>query len=237
MTKNTKLLRKAAQKEKDFYFKILYPIQDIVLENIQRREFYLTGGTALSRFYYNHRFSDDLDFFYDGYNHPKENFNFSYREIIYGLEKAFEKVELIMDGEFFKRIFVTKNSTALKIEFVYENYKTVGNKKEFKGALIDSRENICANKIGTVMERRTTKDFFDLYYLLKDVELAQAISWSELKRVPPDYEGLMIATGDLLKSPHQLEGEVLILQPVDNNKFMEFVTKLIGDLMAHAKKG
>ncbi|MDR1421550.1 MAG: nucleotidyl transferase AbiEii/AbiGii toxin family protein, partial [Coriobacteriales bacterium] len=25
--------------------------------------FYLTGGTALSRIYYAHRFSDDLDFF------------------------------------------------------------------------------------------------------------------------------------------------------------------------------
>lgn len=25
--------------------------------------FYLTGGTALSRFYFNHRYSDDLDFF------------------------------------------------------------------------------------------------------------------------------------------------------------------------------
>ena len=26
-------------------------------------DFYLTGGTALSRAYYHHRFSDDLDFF------------------------------------------------------------------------------------------------------------------------------------------------------------------------------
>jgi len=25
--------------------------------------FYLTGGTALSRFYFNHRYSEDLDFF------------------------------------------------------------------------------------------------------------------------------------------------------------------------------
>ena len=26
-------------------------------------DFFLTGGTALSRAYYNHRYSDDLDFF------------------------------------------------------------------------------------------------------------------------------------------------------------------------------
>lgn len=34
--------------------------------------FFLTGGTALSRFYYNHRYSDDLDFFVhndDNYAH------------------------------------------------------------------------------------------------------------------------------------------------------------------------
>lgn len=47
-----------------FYTNILYPLQDKVLKIIERANspFYLTGGTALSRFYYPIRFSDDLDF-------------------------------------------------------------------------------------------------------------------------------------------------------------------------------
>jgi predicted nucleotidyltransferase component of viral defense system len=48
-----------------FYLNVLYPLQDAVLKviNAADTEFYLTGGTASSRGYLNHRFSDDLDFF------------------------------------------------------------------------------------------------------------------------------------------------------------------------------
>jgi len=50
--------------EKSYYNK-LYALQDEIMKIIQRQEvdFYLTGGTALSRCYLNHRYSDDLDFF------------------------------------------------------------------------------------------------------------------------------------------------------------------------------
>jgi predicted nucleotidyltransferase component of viral defense system len=49
----------------DFYSHKLYPFQDEVLKIINRLEtgFYLTGGTAASRGYLHHRYSDDLDFF------------------------------------------------------------------------------------------------------------------------------------------------------------------------------
>jgi len=43
----------------------LYPLQNGVLNLVKKLKtpFFLTGGTALRRFYFNHRFSDDLDFF------------------------------------------------------------------------------------------------------------------------------------------------------------------------------
>ena len=48
-----------------FYQDKLYPFQDKILKILGKAdtEFYLTGGTALSRFLLNHRYSDDLDFF------------------------------------------------------------------------------------------------------------------------------------------------------------------------------
>jgi len=48
-----------------FYFDSLYPFQDEALTVFKtiETEFYLTGGTAASRGYLEHRFSDDLDFF------------------------------------------------------------------------------------------------------------------------------------------------------------------------------
>ena len=48
-----------------FYFDHLYPLQNEVLRLITELDtgFYLSGGTAASRGYLHHRFSDDLDLF------------------------------------------------------------------------------------------------------------------------------------------------------------------------------
>jgi len=50
---------------KKFYEENLYPLQDGILNCVKNLNlpFYLTGGTALSRGYFNHRYSDDIDLF------------------------------------------------------------------------------------------------------------------------------------------------------------------------------
>ncbi len=57
--------------QETYYQEKLYPLQNKVLSIIQASgaEFYLTGGTALSRFYLQHRYSEDLDFFLNA--HPE----------------------------------------------------------------------------------------------------------------------------------------------------------------------
>jgi len=49
----------------------LFPFQDGVLSIVKglNAPFYLTGGTALSRCYFNHRYSDDIDLFVN--NEPR----------------------------------------------------------------------------------------------------------------------------------------------------------------------
>ena len=50
----------------NYYLTGLYPLQDKFLKffnDHNEDRFYLTGGTALSRFYCHHRYSEDLDFF------------------------------------------------------------------------------------------------------------------------------------------------------------------------------
>ena len=46
-------------------YKKLYQIQNKVFKSLKPvlAGFYLTGGTALGRYYLNHRFSEDIDFF------------------------------------------------------------------------------------------------------------------------------------------------------------------------------
>ena len=60
-------------------YKKLYELQDRVMDVIFATEsiFYLTGGTALSRFYYEKRYSDDLDFFTE----LNEDFNRAFRDV------------------------------------------------------------------------------------------------------------------------------------------------------------
>jgi predicted nucleotidyltransferase component of viral defense system len=236
MTKDTELFRQATQEESDFSYYKLYPLQDKILDMMNSPAFYLTGGTALSRVHYQHRFSDDLSFFYDGYSFPRENFIFFYREILSNLDKVFDNLEVTIDGDYIKRLFIDKGGVSLKVEFVYENFQTVGEKTKFRNVWIDSKENICTNKIGTMLDRRVVKDFIDLYFLLQEVELKQTILWSELKKLPPDYERLIIGAEDLLKNPDLLEGNVLTILPVDIDDFRNFVKKIIKGLLHDAKE-
>jgi predicted nucleotidyltransferase component of viral defense system len=223
-------LIKATQKEIDFYEKLLYPLQDEIFTLVQTERFYLSGGTCLSRFYYHHRYSEDLDFFYDGYRFPKEEFEIIFREIVNRLSGHF-KTELAVDGEYFKRLFVYKQAVALKIEFIFENFKTVGTRNKVKEIYIDSKENIAANKLTTIYARKTTKDFFDLYFLLQELDFEQVANWSEYKIVPLDYEGAVMAFAD-----RELEGSVLTQSEISLNDFESFVEKLIKKMLEYAKQ-
>jgi len=222
--------RKATQEDICFYEACLYPFQDEIFQLIQTERFYLSGGTCLSRFYYHHRYSEDLDFFFDGFLYPKEEFEILFREIINRISEKF-RTEITVGGEYFKRGFVYKNDVALRIEFVYENYKYVGQRIQVNEIHIDSKENIATNKLTAVYGRKTAKDFLDLYYLLRELDFEHVAKWAEYKVVPLDYEGTLIAFAD-----HKLEGTALVTHDISLEDFNDFVVSLIKRMMAYAKK-
>ena len=129
------------------------------------RIFYLTGGTVLAEFYLWHRYSDDLDFF------TAEEFP----DI--KVEKFIETLKIKLDAKFVsykklydRRIFIFQfeNKPELKIEFSLYPFKQIKQPQNFEGILIDSLEDIATNKLMTIIDRNEPKDFFDLYFLLKD---------------------------------------------------------------------
>ena len=73
----------------EFYEENLYRLQDGVLNIVKNcgTPLYLTGGTALSRAYYRHRYSDDLDFFVNNDN----SFNQYVDAVLDGAETRFRK--------------------------------------------------------------------------------------------------------------------------------------------------
>lgn len=141
-------------------WKSLYKLQDEVLLLLkdQLSVFYLTGGTALSRYYLNHRYSEDLDFFC----HEQGVFEQSVNKIAHTLARSqFLKKHDMQISETYARLFVG-TSSELKIDFVYENVEHIGVFKKVQGINIDNPQNILANKICCILGRDEPKDVFDI---------------------------------------------------------------------------
>jgi len=161
-------------------YKELYTLQDKVLDIIFsfQNDFFLTGGTALSRFYYEKRYSDDLDFF-------TYNSNSFYADIKEIKQKLLQEFELNVEVETkdFVRFLVDKK---LQIDFVNDRVYRYGKSKILKnGYKIDNIKNILANKLTAIMGRDNPKDIFDLYLIseFEDVDWDEILSISKEKLV------------------------------------------------------
>jgi len=141
-------------------YKKLYLLQDKVMDVVFEAEniFYLTGGTCISRFYQEKRYSDDLDFF----THDNRSFNRAIREIKIALNEKFSVTEEVSSKDFIR----LKIDDLLQVDFVNDRvmrYKEVIHLEN--GYIIDNCENILANKLTAVIGRDSAKDIFDIYLL------------------------------------------------------------------------
>lgn len=155
-----------------FYFDTLYPFQDRVLQIIGNLDtgFYLSGGTAASRGYLNHRFSDDLDLFVD----DDERFSLWAARVIEALSRsATWRCEVLLQEKRFVRLMLTDAGVLLKIECINDVPARVGAVRShpFLGRL-DSPENILANKITALMDREEPKDLADIWGFCYQMELS-----------------------------------------------------------------
>jgi len=143
-------------------YKELYKLQDKVLEIVfaVEREFYLTGGTCISRFYVEKRYSDDLDFF----TNQSRRYSFAVKNIKIALQKIFN-LTVEVESKDFTRF---KIDGILQVDFVNDmacRYKEpLLNEKNF---LYDNIENILSNKITAVIGRDNPKDVFDIFLICK----------------------------------------------------------------------
>lgn len=145
------------------------PLQKQIFNKVSKdpvlsKQFYFTGGTALSAFYLHHRESEDLDFFSESdfedtkieelINNLSISFKIPYRFTKKGEARIFE--------------FVKNDKLLIKIDFNYYPYKRVEKGNKHQEIEIDSLRDIAINKLLTINQRGDVKDFVDLYFLLKD---------------------------------------------------------------------
>jgi hypothetical protein len=109
----------------NFYTQKLYPFQDEVLKIIHPLEtgFYLTGGTAASRGYLNHRYSDDLDFFVN----DEPDFGLWVERVIQALNSAGNwELEILSRYDRFILLNLSQSELTLKLEFINDVPSRVG---------------------------------------------------------------------------------------------------------------
>lgn len=128
-----------------YYFEQLYPFQDQVLQVVRSVDtgFYLTGGTAASRGYLHHRFSDDLDFFVNDEDHFGLWVDRLTQSFLHGRSW---KCQVSLREERYARLLLTQDDITLKVEMVNDVPARVGQISDHPiFGRLDTAENILAN--------------------------------------------------------------------------------------------
>ncbi len=157
--------------------------------------FYLTGGTALSRFYFNHRYSDDLDFFVN----DNTDFISLTSRVFSEIETFCSENNLQFDKkkiritDYFCQCYVEDGDIALKLDFANDIAVHFGElQKTETSFLVDNLRNILSNKI-TALYRYEPKDIADIWILCKNCEFNWETLFFEAKEKELGLNQILLA--------------------------------------------
>ncbi len=156
-------------------FSRLYRLQDQVLSWLagQNTPFYLTGGTALGRFYLHHRYSEDLDLFVNA----DPGFRMMVEKLIRDLppELKPDQSMMMITDDFARVLITTDEGSTLKVEWVNDVSYRPDEPLPYIYGIIDTPLNILSNKLSAVVGRDEPKDVFDIIH----IALNYSFDWAE----------------------------------------------------------
>jgi len=163
----------------------LYLLQNKICQLLSKEdiEFYLTGGTALSRVFLKHRYSDDLDFFVNDIPDYADQI----KKVISCFENNNLSFEVSILVENYCKVFINENNINLKIDFVNDIPFRVG--ELATAALyprIDNPMNILSNKI-SALGRYAVKDVADIIFLARSYKF----NWQEMIGAAREKDGFV----------------------------------------------
>lgn len=185
--------------------------------------FYLTGGTALSAFYLEHRVSEDLDFFTDSEDTmPPVEFLTAF------MKKLPNSDAIHYQRLFDRRIFSVgyKDRDTLKVEFTTYPFRSIQDRKKIQGLTVDSLLNMITGKLFAMTDRFDPKDFVDLYFVLHtyDWKLNDLVLKTEARF---GIKGLNFLVPERLLLAKRMEpGDLPVMRTaLDVNELKTFFTK------------
>ncbi len=156
----------------------VYPRTLELLKKLMQEEclqpFNLVGGTALA-LQLGHRISVDIDLFSD--------IDFAPQKIIRELRNNY-KLNLISEfgNSFIQQIEYPEDSqNYIKVDVIKYPYPLIGKVLEIDGIRMLSKEDIIPMKLSAIGNRGSKKDFFDIYFLLKEFTLEKMFELFEAK--------------------------------------------------------
>jgi hypothetical protein len=163
----------------NYYEEKLYPLQDGVLRLIAAldTDFFLTGGTALSRAYYGHRYSDDLDFFatnLDAFDEQADLILAKLKEAGFFWD---EHTNALRNARFITfEISSNRSDALLKIDFVNDSAPRFGKLKNSSiFPKVDCPRNILSNKLSALF-RSAGKDVADI----REIARHETFNWPDI---------------------------------------------------------
>ncbi len=211
---------------------ILTPKQSLFLELIQKepqitKHFYLTGGTALSEFYLQHRISYDIDLFTEK------------KEVDQRLTDAFLKklspalsVKKIKRSQFlglFSYVLVFEDEQELKVDLNYYPFPRIQKGTRYKNLEVDSVYDIAVNKLQTIFTKPRSRDYLDLYFIMRKYKylLAKLILDAKTKF---DWDIDKITLASQFIKVKDIDESSMLLIPFNKKDLEEFFLKLAKSL-------
>ncbi len=190
-----------------------------LMELPELASFSLVGGTALS-LKYGHRISIDLDMFCEE--------AFERETILKAVEKAFGK-DFVYDGKVLRwAIFGFIHN--IKVDFVHYQHPLIGKKEFIDGIRMYSTEDIIAMKINAVLGRGKKKDFWDIFELLQNYSIDQAIDYHS-RKFPSQQLMISIPQALVYFEDAEESEEPISLKGQTWNEVKKFIQQKVNDFL------
>lgn len=196
-----------------------------------KNDFFLSGGTGLSAFYFHHRLSEDLDLFT---LNQKLEFNAVNAEILKIIISFSGKIEHQISSSSYLQFIFKVNKDVLKIDVVKDTPIHFGKIKKIADFRVDSLENIAVGKLLALFGRADAKDFVDLYFLLK---VKKTITFEKLFRLAKKKDiGLNeFYLADMMSKVEEIKYFPKMFLPLDKKDLVKFFMTLSLDLYKKIK--
>ncbi|NQV36414.1 MAG: nucleotidyl transferase AbiEii/AbiGii toxin family protein [Candidatus Marinimicrobia bacterium] len=219
-----------------YYEEKLYPIQDGVLSIINKLDtpFFLTGGTALSRYYFTHRYSDDLDLFV--HNDPQylSHVETVLNQLIKDGKGRFDvEMKSIKRNQNYTQLYVidTENpDVELRIDLINDIAAHFGEiEMDAKLGKVDNWRNILSNKL-TALFRSEPKDVVDIQAIARhrNFNWKSIVNEAKMKEAGVEPE---ILHDMLMSFPVSYIDTIKWIEKPDEKRFSENIKMVADDIL------